>query len=79
MGTRLNGKVVFITGAARGQGRAHAIRMAEEGANIIAIDICEQIASNPYPLSTEEGLRSPQTESRIDPNSVNESEGLAHV
>jgi hypothetical protein len=53
--------------------------MAEEGANIIAIDICEQIASNPYPLSTEEGLRSPQTESRIDPNSVNESEGLAHV
>jgi SDR family mycofactocin-dependent oxidoreductase len=56
MGTRLNGKVAFITGAARGQGRAHAIRMAEEGANIIAIDICEQIASNPYPLSTEEDL-----------------------
>jgi (+)-trans-carveol dehydrogenase len=79
MGTRLNGKVVFITGAARGRGRAHAIRMAEEGANIIAIDTCEQIASLPYPLSTEEGLRSPQTESRIDPNSVNESEGLAHV
>ena len=46
---RLDGKVAFITGAARGQGRAHAIAMAKEGADIIAIDICRQIDSNPYP------------------------------
>ncbi|GGD06679.1 hypothetical protein [Nocardioides daphniae] len=40
---RLEGKVAFITGAARGQGRNHAVRMAEQGADIIAVDICEQI------------------------------------
>ena len=50
------GPVAFITGAARGQGRSHAIRLAEEGADIIAIDICDQIASNPYPLATLEDL-----------------------
>lgn len=53
---RLEGKVAFITGAARGQGRAHAVRMAEEGADIIAVDICRQIESNPYPLATPEDL-----------------------
>lgn len=53
---RLEGKVAFITGAARGQGRAHAVRMAQEGADIIAVDICRQIESNPYPLSTPEDL-----------------------
>ncbi len=53
---RLEGKVAFITGAARGQGRSHAIRLAEEGADIIAIDICKQIESNLYPLSTPEDL-----------------------
>jgi SDR family mycofactocin-dependent oxidoreductase len=53
---RLDGKVAFITGAARGQGRAHALRMAEEGANIIAVDICHDIASNPYPLASPEDL-----------------------
>jgi len=53
---RLTGKVAFITGAARGQGRSHAVRMAQEGADIIAIDLCEQIESNPYPLSTPEDL-----------------------
>jgi SDR family mycofactocin-dependent oxidoreductase len=56
MAGRLEGKVAFITGAARGQGRSHAIRLAEEGADIIAIDICEQIDSNLYPLSTPEDL-----------------------
>ncbi|HVX18835.1 MAG TPA: mycofactocin-coupled SDR family oxidoreductase [Acidimicrobiales bacterium] len=56
MSERLAGKVAFITGAARGQGRAHAIRMAEEGADIIAVDICRQIESNPYPLATPEDL-----------------------
>ena len=53
---RLEGKVAFITGAARGQGRAHSIRMAEEGAEIIAVDICAQIESNLYPLATLEDL-----------------------
>jgi (+)-trans-carveol dehydrogenase len=40
---RVEGKVAFITGAARGQGRAHAVRMAQEGADIIAVDICKKI------------------------------------
>jgi SDR family mycofactocin-dependent oxidoreductase len=53
---RLEGKVAFITGAARGQGRSHAVRLAEEGADIIAVDICRQIESNPYPLATPEDL-----------------------
>jgi SDR family mycofactocin-dependent oxidoreductase len=53
---RLDGKVAFITGVARGQGRSHAVRLAQEGADIIGIDICKQIESNPYPLSTPEDL-----------------------
>jgi SDR family mycofactocin-dependent oxidoreductase len=48
----LKGKVALITGAARGQGRAHAVRLAAEGASIIAVDLCDQIASVPYPLGT---------------------------
>jgi SDR family mycofactocin-dependent oxidoreductase len=52
----MEGKVAFITGAARGQGRSHAIRLAEEGADIIAVDICADIATNPYPLGTAEDL-----------------------
>jgi SDR family mycofactocin-dependent oxidoreductase len=53
---RVEGKVAFITGAARGQGRSHAIRLAQEGADIIAIDLCQQIASVPYPMSTPDDL-----------------------
>jgi SDR family mycofactocin-dependent oxidoreductase len=53
---RVTGKVALVTGAARGQGRSHALRLAEEGADIIAVDICEQIESNPYPLATEADL-----------------------
>ena len=53
---RLEGKVAFITGAARGQGRSHAIRLAQEGADIIAVDICQQIASVAYPMATAEDL-----------------------
>src|ERR1700712_741754 len=56
MAGRLEGRVAFITGAARGQGRAHAIAMASEGADIIAVDICRQIESNPYPLATADDL-----------------------
>ena len=47
MAGRVDGKVAFITGAARGQGRSHAVRLAEEGADIIAIDICGPVSSNP--------------------------------
>lgn len=46
MGGRVEGKVAFITGAARGQGRSHAVRLAEEGADIIAVDVCAPISSN---------------------------------
>ena len=53
---KLDGKVAFITGAARGQGRSHAIRLAQEGADIIAVDICQQIATVPYPMSTPDDL-----------------------
>ena len=49
---RLDGKVAFVTGAARGQGRSHALRMAQEGADIIAIDIEDQIGTVPYAMST---------------------------
>ena len=52
----LEGKIAFITGAARGQGRAHAVRLAADGASIIAVDLCEQIASVPYPLANEDDL-----------------------
>jgi SDR family mycofactocin-dependent oxidoreductase len=53
---RLDGKVAFITGAARGQGRSHAVRLAQEGADIIAVDICRQIDPVPYPMATQEDL-----------------------
>lgn len=52
----LKGRVAFITGAARGLGRAHATRLAADGADIIAVDICDQIAAVPYPMSTRDDL-----------------------
>ena len=53
----LDGRVAFITGAARGQGRAHAIRLANDGADIIAIDICRPVSDTiTYPLATSEEL-----------------------
>src|ERR1700689_1881479 len=53
---KLEGKVAFITGEARGLGRSHAIRVCQGGADIIAVDICQQIASVPYPMSTPDDL-----------------------
>ena len=52
----LDGKVAFITGAARGQGRSHAVRLAEEGADIIGIDLCAQPATVSVPGATPEDL-----------------------
>jgi SDR family mycofactocin-dependent oxidoreductase len=56
MGGPLNGKVALITGAARGQGRSHAIRLARDGADIIAVDICRDIDTVAYPLASESDL-----------------------
>ena len=57
MAGRVEGKVAFITGAARGQGRSHAVRLAQEGSDIIAVDICRKISSNSeIPPSTPDDL-----------------------
>jgi (+)-trans-carveol dehydrogenase len=53
---RVENKVALITGAARGQGRSHAIRLAEEGARVVLVDICAQISQASYPLATQEDL-----------------------
>jgi NAD(P)-dependent dehydrogenase (short-subunit alcohol dehydrogenase family) len=53
---RMTGKVALVTGAARGQGRSHAVRLAEEGADIIAVDLADQIDSVPYAMATPEDL-----------------------
>jgi SDR family mycofactocin-dependent oxidoreductase len=59
MGTRagrVEGKVVLVTGGARGQGRSHAVKLAEEGADVILFDICHDIETNEYPLATAHDL-----------------------
>ena len=53
---RMDGKVAFVTGAARGQGRSHAVRLAQEGADIIAVDICRKFEASPAPGATPEDL-----------------------
>jgi SDR family mycofactocin-dependent oxidoreductase len=53
---RVAGKVAFVTGAARGQGRSHAVRLAQEGADIIAVDICQPFSDSPAPPATPEDL-----------------------
>jgi SDR family mycofactocin-dependent oxidoreductase len=53
---RVEGKVALITGAARGQGRSHALRLAEEGADIVAVDVCRQLETVPYAMATEADL-----------------------
>jgi SDR family mycofactocin-dependent oxidoreductase len=52
----LEGKVAFVTGAARGQGRSHAVRLADAGADIIAVDICQPLEGVAYPPSSEDEL-----------------------
>ncbi|MDX6231895.1 MAG: hypothetical protein QOH68_863 [Nocardioidaceae bacterium] len=56
MAGKLEGKVVFITGVARGQGRTHAVRFAEEGAAVIGVDLCEDLDAVEYPLATPDDL-----------------------
>jgi (+)-trans-carveol dehydrogenase len=53
---RVRDKVAFVTGAGRGQGRSHAVRLAEEGADIIAVDLCANVDSVAYPLATPDDL-----------------------
>ncbi|MDF3311009.1 mycofactocin-coupled SDR family oxidoreductase [Rhodococcus sp. T2V] len=53
---QLDGMVAFVTGAARGQGRSHALLLASEGADIIAVDVCRQIDTVPYPLASQDDL-----------------------
>lgn len=54
---RVEGKVAFVTGAALGQGRSHAVRLAQEGADIIAIDVCKRVVeTSPIPAATPEDL-----------------------
>ncbi|MGU3498418.1 mycofactocin-coupled SDR family oxidoreductase [Mycobacterium sp. C31M] len=52
----LDGKVAFITGVARGQGRSHAVRLASEGADIVGVDICADIDANGYPMASRDEL-----------------------
>jgi SDR family mycofactocin-dependent oxidoreductase len=54
---RVQGKTAFITGVARGQGRAHAVKLASEGADIVGVDICAQIGTVDYPMSTPDDLQ----------------------
>jgi len=56
MAGSLEGKVAFITGVARGQGRSHAVTLAREGCDIIGIDVCRQIDTVPYPGATADDL-----------------------
>jgi SDR family mycofactocin-dependent oxidoreductase len=53
---KLDGKVAFISGVARGQGRSHAVRLAREGADVIGIDICADIPANHYPMASRDEL-----------------------
>jgi NAD(P)-dependent dehydrogenase (short-subunit alcohol dehydrogenase family) len=61
---KLDGKVALVTGAARGQGRSHAIGLVAEGADIVAVDICDQIGVIAYPLATSEDLA--ETTKRVE-------------
>lgn len=60
MSNSMEGRVAFITGAARGQGRAHAVRLAREGVDIIAVDICENVSTMTYDNASWEDLQETQ-------------------
>ncbi|MBS1895641.1 MAG: mycofactocin-coupled SDR family oxidoreductase [Actinobacteria bacterium] len=62
--SKLEGKVAFVTGAARGQGRSHAERLAADGADIVAVDVCADIETVPYPMGTAEELA--ETKERVE-------------
>ncbi|GAB3308751.1 mycofactocin-coupled SDR family oxidoreductase [Geodermatophilus aquaeductus] len=53
---RFEGRTVFVTGAARGQGRSHAVRLAREGADVLAVDVCAPLGTVAYPLATPADL-----------------------
>jgi (+)-trans-carveol dehydrogenase len=57
---RIEGKVALVTGAARGQGRSHAVRLAQEGADIVALDICDQIEGTAHSMGTWDDLKETQ-------------------
>jgi len=61
---RVDGKVAFITGAGRGMGRSHALRLAAEGADLILCDICRPIEEIPYPMSSEQDLQDTAEQAR---------------
>jgi SDR family mycofactocin-dependent oxidoreductase len=73
----LAGQVAFVTGAARGQGRSHALALAWEGASIIAVDACAPIATVPYPLATKEDLQ--ETADRVAALGVQVIHGVVDV
>ena len=75
--SKLAGKVAFITGAGRGQGRAHAVRLAEEGADIIAVDVCHDLPTVPYPLATVDELE--ETAKLVDKTGQRVVTGVADV
>lgn len=64
MAGRLEGKVALVSGAARGQGRSHAVRLAQEGADVIAFDVCRQLGTVHYPLANPEDLK--ETARRVE-------------
>ena len=81
---RVQGKVAFVTGAARGQGRSHAVRLAEEGADIIAVDRCEDFETVGYPMATPEDLEETaqfveKTGQRVSPRRSTSATSAAEV
>jgi SDR family mycofactocin-dependent oxidoreductase len=77
MGNRVTGKVALITGAARGQGRAHAVRLAEEGADVIVVDVCATLPSVVYDSATPQDLA--QTVSLVEKTGRRAISGIVDV